>query len=85
MAMSFSGGVLGSGDGFVFGDAGEPSGVLIGVGGTSGPAGPAGAAEPAGPKGDPGPAGSGVDVTKLPHVSVLADADSVLAGSVGGV
>jgi hypothetical protein len=26
-----------------------------------------------------------VDVTTLPHVSVLADADSVLAGSVGGV
>ena len=85
MAMSFSGGVLGSGDGFVFGDAGEPSGVLIGVGGGQGPAGPVGPAGPAGPKGDPGPASSGVDVTKLPHVSVLADADSVLAGSVGGV
>ena len=85
MAMRFSGGTLGSGDGFVFGDAGEPSGVLIGVGGGQGPAGPVGAAGPAGPKGDPGPVGSGVDVTKLPHVSVLADADSVLAGSVGGV
>ena len=81
MAMSFSGGVLGSGDGFVFGDTDEPAGVLIGVGGGQGPVGPAGPVGPNGPAGPVGPAGS-LDVAKVAHVTALADADTVLSGSV---